>query len=168
MRRVDVMDVEQAIIRGFSEACAKLQALMAAEEKLFHHNLSPSEVHCIVMIDRLDCPNVTELAKALHMTPGGVSKLTARLAGMKAIERFHKEYNKKEVFFRLTPLGEAIKTQHEALRRMRVERDRPVYREMSEEEKECLLRFIHRYNKHLDRELEKVLSRDNGVSPHGK
>ena len=104
------MDVEQAIIRGFSEACAKLHALMAAEEKLFHYNLSPSEVHCIVMIDRLDSPNVTELAKALHMTPGGVSKLTARLSAMKAIERFHKEHNRKEVFFRLTPLGEEIKT----------------------------------------------------------
>jgi len=147
---------ERAILEGFSQMWSKLQALMAAEERVILHNVTPTEVHCIVMIDRLDSPNVTALAKALHMTLGGVSKLTRRLLRMKAIERYQREGNRKEVFFRLTPKGEEIKRQHEELHRRRLERDFAVYQAMTEAEKESLLTFVRRYNEHLDRELEKL------------
>ena len=78
---------EREILEGFSQMWSKLQALMAAEERVILHNVTPTEVHCIVMIDRLDSPNVTALAKALHMTLGGVSKLTRRLLRMKEGDR---------------------------------------------------------------------------------
>lgn len=150
------MDREREILDGFSEMWSKLQALMAAEQKIIHYNVSPSEVHCIVMIDRLELPNVTTLAKSLRMTPGGVSKLTARLLRMKAIERYQREDNKKEVLFRLTPKGEEIKRQHDELHRMRIERDLAVYQSLTEAEKDSILRFVRLYNEHLDRELEKL------------
>jgi len=150
------MTREQEILDGFSQMWSKLQALIAAEERIIHYDVSPSEVHCIVMIDRLENPNVTMLAKALHMTPGGVSKLTARLLRMKAIERYQKEGNRKEVLFRLTPRGEQIKRQHEELHRKRQERDLVVYESLTEAEKDSLLRFVRIYNEHLDRELKKL------------
>lgn len=150
------VDREQAILDGFSAMWNKLQALMAAEEKVIRYDVSPSEVHCIVMIDQLENPNVTTLARELRMTRGGVSKLTARLIRMKAIERYQREGNKKEVLFRLTPKGEEIKRQHEELHRKRIERDRAVYEALSEAEKNSILRFICLYNEHLDRELEKL------------
>lgn len=150
------MDREQEIIEGFSHMWSKLQALIAAEERVIHYDVSPSDVHCIVMIDRLETPNVTTLAKALRMTPGGVSKLAARLLRIKAIERYQKEGNKKEVLFRLTPKGEEIKRQHEELHRKRQERDLAVYQSLTEDEKESLLRFVRIYNEHLDRELQKL------------
>lgn len=153
---LSLVDREREILQGFSEMWNKLQALMAAEGKVIHYDVSPSEVHCIVMIDQLEAPNVTALAKALRMTRGGVSKLTARLQQMKAIERFQREGNRKEVLFRLTPKGEEIKRQHEELHRMRIERDRAVYEALTETEKNAILRFIRLYNAHLDRELEKV------------
>lgn len=149
-------DREREILEGFSEMWSKLQALMVAEGKVVHYDVSPSEVHCIVMIDQLEVPNVTALAKALRMTRGGVSKLTGRLQRMKAIERYQREGNRKEVLFRLTPKGEEIKKQHEELHRMRIERDRAVYEALTETEKNSILRFIRLYNEHLDRELEKA------------
>lgn len=154
------VDKEQQIIEGFSRMWGKLQALMAAEEKVIQYDVSPSEVHCIVMIDQLELPNVTALAKALRMTPGGVSKLTARLLRLKAIERYQREGNRKEVLFRLTPKGEEIKRQHEELHRRRIERDRAVFAALTEADKDCLLRCLRLYNDHLDRELEK-----RGLSP---
>lgn len=150
------MDREKEILHGFSEMWSKLQALIAAEEKVIHYDVSPSEVHCIVVIDQLELPNVTALAKALRMTRGGVSKLTARLLRMKAIERYQREDNKKEVLFRLTPKGEEIKKQHDELHRKRIERDLAVYESLTEVEKDSILRFIRLYNEHLDRELEKL------------
>lgn len=150
------MDREHEIFEGLSQMWSKLQALIAAEEKVIRYDVSPSEVHCIVMIDQLDGPNVTALAKALRMTPGGVSKLTARLLRMKAIERYQRDGNRKEVLFRLTPKGEEIKKQHEEMHRRRTERDLAVFRTMTEAEKETLLRCVRLYNAHLDRELEKL------------
>ncbi len=155
-REREVFDREQEIIEGFSQIWSKLQALTAAEEKAFRYDVSPSEVHCVVMIDQLEFPNVTTLAKALRMTPGGVSKLTARLLRMKVIERYQREGNRKEVLFRLTPVGEEIKRQHEEMHRRRIERDRAVYEALTETEKESLLRYVRLYNEHLDRELEKL------------
>lgn len=154
------MDKEQEIFEGLSHMWGKLQALIAAEEKGFRYDVSPSEVHCIVMIDQLDGPNVTTLAKALRMTPGGVSKLTARLLRMKAIERYQREGNKKEVLFRLTPVGEEIKRQHDEMHRKRMERDLAVFRTLTDAEKEVLLRYVRLYNEHLDRELEKLESKE--------
>ncbi|HLT57254.1 MAG: MarR family transcriptional regulator [Limnochordales bacterium] len=147
---------EQDIIEGLNEMWGKLQALIAAEEKVIRYDVSPSEVHCVVMIDQLETPNVTNLAKALRMTRGGVSKLTARLLRMKAIERYQREGNRKEVLFRLTPKGEEIKRQHEEMHRRRMERDRAVFQSLSEADKECLLRCVRLYNEHLDRELAKL------------
>lgn len=74
---------------------------------------------------------------------------------MKAIERYQREGNRKEVYFRLTSKGEEIKRQHEELHRKRLERDLAVYQAMTEAEKESILTFVRRYNEHLDRELEK-------------
>src|SRR5690606_1095107 len=164
IRAGDIGPREREIIEGFSQMWSKLQALIAAEERVILHDVTPSEVHCIVMIDRLGVPNVTALAKALHMTPGGGSKLTRRLLQMKAIERYQREGNRKEVLFRLTPKGEAIKKQHEELHRRRLERDFAVYQAMSEAEKESLLSFVRRYNEHLDRELEE-LARKSSRTP---
>lgn len=155
------MDKEREIFEGLSQMWGKLQALIAAEERIIRYDVSPSEVHCIVMIDQLETPNVTTLAKALRMTPGGVSKLTARLLRMKAIERYQREGNKKEVLFRLTPKGEEIKRQHEEMHRRRMERDLEVFRTMTEAEKETLLRYVRLYNEHLDRELEKLEAKDH-------
>lgn len=155
------MEREREIVEGLSQMWGKLQALIAAEGKVIRYDVSPSEVHCIVMIDQLEVPNVTTLAKALRMTPGGVSKLTARLLRMKAIERYQREGNRKEVLFRLTPKGEEIKRQHEEMHRRRTERDLAVFRTMTEAEKETLLRCVRRYNEHLDRELEKLESKED-------
>lgn len=56
-REREVFDREQEIIEGFSQIWSKLQALTAAEEKAFRYDVSPSEVHCVVMIDQLEIHN---------------------------------------------------------------------------------------------------------------
>jgi DNA-binding MarR family transcriptional regulator len=52
--------------------------------------------------------NVGELARRLGMTSGAVSQVTKKLLEKDLIEAYKKPGNRKEVFSRLTTLGERV------------------------------------------------------------
>lgn len=57
--------------------------------------------------------NVTELAEQLGITKGGVSQMIKKLEQKGLVTRYHDEFNKKEVFHKLSMKGEIIFHQHQ-------------------------------------------------------
>jgi DNA-binding MarR family transcriptional regulator len=66
-----------------------------------HH----SEVHLLEAIKFCNGANAGEIARYLGITNGAVSQVAKKLMDKALIETFQVEDNRKEVFFRLTPLG---------------------------------------------------------------
>ena len=103
----------------------------------------------LLWIARLEQPNITALAETLGMTRGGTSKATARLQEAGLVESYQLPQNRKEVYLRLTPEGEA------AAARMRRALDCLHSREMAflatlaEEEKQGALTFIEAFTRYL-------------------
>ncbi|MEC0167079.1 MarR family transcriptional regulator [Paenibacillus graminis] len=75
--------------------------------------LSHSEIHLLEAIKSKEGANVSELAAYLEITSGAVSQGTKKLLDKDLIESYKKNGNRKEVFFRLTPLGERICEGHQ-------------------------------------------------------
>jgi DNA-binding MarR family transcriptional regulator len=78
-----------------------------------HH----AEIHLLETIKAQEGANVGELARHLGMTSGAVSQVTKKLLDKGLIEAYKKPGNRKEVFSRLTALGERVceghRTHHE-------------------------------------------------------
>jgi DNA-binding MarR family transcriptional regulator len=75
--------------------------------------LSHSEIHLLEAIKSQEGANVSELAAYLEITSGAVSQGTKKLLDKELIESYKKKGNRKEVFSRLTPLGERICEGHQ-------------------------------------------------------
>ena len=65
-------------------------------------------------IGRMEPVNGITISKQFHIPKGSVSKITRRLIGHKLIEKEYLPANKKEVLFRLTPLGRELFDVHRA------------------------------------------------------
>jgi DNA-binding MarR family transcriptional regulator len=66
-----------------------------------HH----SEVHLLEAIKFCKGANAGEIARYLGITNGAVSQVAKKLMDKALVETYQAEDNRKEVFFRLTPLG---------------------------------------------------------------
>jgi DNA-binding MarR family transcriptional regulator len=74
-----------------------------------HH----AEVHLLETIKANEGANVGELARRLGMTSGAISQITKKLLDKGLIEAYKKPGNRKEVFSRLTALGEKVWEGHQ-------------------------------------------------------
>jgi DNA-binding MarR family transcriptional regulator len=74
-----------------------------------HH----AEVHMLETIKANEGANVGELARLLGMTSGAISQITKKLLDKGLIETYKKPGNRKEVFSRLTNLGERVCEGHQ-------------------------------------------------------
>ena len=73
-----------------------------------HH----SEVHLLDAIKEHDGAKASELACIMGITNGAVSQITKKLLDKALVEDYRLPGNRKEVFFRLTPLGEKVYRRH--------------------------------------------------------
>ena len=55
------------------------------------------------------------LAERLSITQGGVTQTAAKLIKKELVEKFHKDGNQKEVFYRLTDMGKTAYYTHEKI-----------------------------------------------------
>lgn len=150
------MDKGKQALEGLWEVFQMKMALESHIQKERLKGHTPSEIHCIQYVGDHSDSNVTRLASAFQMTTGGVTKLTKKLLEKGLLEAYKSPDNRKEVYFRLTPEGQAVYRIHEQLNREFDERDKPVLEHFSEGEYDCLLHFITLYNQHLSRELQKL------------
>ncbi|MDY8024817.1 MarR family transcriptional regulator [Paenibacillus polymyxa] len=78
-------------------------------------SLNLTDVHLIDCIGRHEPINVTTLADRMELSKGTVSKVSTKLLKEGWIRRTQLNDNKKEIYFRLTPLGKKLFFVHERL-----------------------------------------------------
>lgn len=76
------------------------------------HILYHSEIHTIEAINNHENVNASELSKILGITNGAVNQVTNKLINKGLIEQYKLNDNNKEVFYRLTELGETANLGH--------------------------------------------------------
>ncbi|MBK1810826.1 MarR family transcriptional regulator [Clostridium sp. YIM B02505] len=149
------MNKQEQVMMGFREVFNKMAWLNKNKMEDILNGYKSSEIHCIEYIGRNVDPNVTKLGESFYMTRGAISKLTKKLIQKGLIESYQKPENKKEVYFRLTEQGRALYKVHDELHKEFQERDKAVFEQVTEEQFDSMLKFIEKYNKHLDEELKK-------------
>ncbi|ALP36538.1 MarR family transcriptional regulator [Paenibacillus sp. 28ISP30-2] len=78
-------------------------------------SLNLTDIHVIDCIGRHEPINVTALADRIELSKGTVSKVSTKLLKEGWIRRTQLNDNKKEIYFRLTPLGKKLFLVHERL-----------------------------------------------------
>lgn len=149
------MDKKEEVLQGFAEVFNKRAWLDKVKMEQALAGYAPSEVHCIEFIGKHKDPNVTKMAESMYMTRGAISKLTKKMLKKKYIESYQKPDNKKEIYFKLTAEGKQVFDLHEQLHKEFEERDQIVFEPINDEQYEAFLKFLERYNQHLDREIQK-------------
>lgn len=76
------------------------------------HVLYHSEIHTIEAISNHENVNASELSKILGITNGAVNQVTNKLINKGLIEQYKLNDNNKEVFYKLTKLGEKANLGH--------------------------------------------------------
>lgn len=144
------MSRQEQLIAGFRDVLNKMRWLNGQEMKTVFAGYNASEIHGIEYIGDHPDVNVTRLAEAFYQTRGGISKITKKLMEKGVIQSYQKPDNKKEVYFRLTPQGEAIHRTHAKLHSAFQARDKAVFEQLTEAESDTILAFIQSYSQHLD------------------
>jgi DNA-binding MarR family transcriptional regulator len=150
------MNKEDQVIMGFRDLYNKMVWLNKDKMEDSLKGYTSSEVHCIEYIENNIDSNVTKLAETFYMTRGAISKLTQKLIKKGLIESYQKSDNKKEIYFKLTEQGKAINKIHDDLHKEFQERDKAVFEQVTEEQFDSVLRFVEKYNRHLDAEIKKL------------
>ena len=149
------MIIDERFLVGIRNVCNKMAWLNEGDMRNQFGDYTSAEVHCIEYIGKNEDSNVTRLAEAFLMTRGAISKMSKKLIKKGAIECYQKPDNKKEVYFRLSPKGNAVFELHENLHSQFLERDQEVYESITEEQYSAMIHFISEYEKHLDAEIKK-------------
>ncbi|PWW33567.1 MULTISPECIES: MarR family transcriptional regulator [Paenibacillus] len=150
------MNKEEQVLLGFRDLYNKLVWLNKDKMEESLKGYKPSEVHCIEYIEKNADSNVTKLAESFYMTRGAISKLTKKLIEKGLIESYQKSDNKKEIYFRLTEQGKVIYQIHEDLHNEFHERDKAVFEQVTDDQFDSMLKFVDKYNRHLDAEIKKL------------
>lgn len=113
-----------------------------------------SEIHMIEAIGRHPDSKLTEIAQTLNITKGTASKTIAKLVDKGLVSKYQLEKNKKEVYFRLTEMGQLAFDGHYQYHESRsadIDREFDSY---SPEDQKLILDFIRKYTEELKRYLD--------------
>jgi DNA-binding MarR family transcriptional regulator len=117
-----------------------------------HH----AEVHLLEAIKALEGANVSALARYLGMTSGAVSQVTKKLLDKGLIEAYRKPDNRKEVFSRLTALGERICEGHQKHHENMVTILREFMDRLDENETSAVYGFLDAVSRGIEEMIEKA------------
>jgi DNA-binding MarR family transcriptional regulator len=109
-------------------------------------------------------PNATRLAKALGMTKGGVSKLTAKLRKKRFILTERVTGNRKEIYYRLTADGEKIFRTHAKLHLAAEEKMIKVIRKYDDEDLAVISDFLQKTTSAVHAFVQEVCREDGEAS----
>jgi DNA-binding MarR family transcriptional regulator len=116
-----------------------------------HH----AEVHLLEAIKAHEGANVSELARHLGMTSGAISQSTKKLIDKGLIESYRKDGNRKEVFSRLTELGEKVHQGHQAHHESMIDAIREFVAGLDRKEIQAVFGFLDAVGKDVARMLDK-------------
>lgn len=120
-----------------------------------YSDLNINEVHAIDYIGRTENANVTKITNHLKITKGGVTKITKKLMLKKYISSYQIEENKKEKYFNLTEKGKEIFIKHKTLHIESINRDKKIFEDFDENEKEVISNFLDILKKDFEEKLNK-------------
>ncbi len=105
-----------------------------------------SEIHTIVAIGENPGSNMTELARIMDITKGGVQKFVKKLLAKDLIYKTQLPDNKKEVIYGLTKKGNIAYKMHEAFEQKRFGKIYEIMDAMEEKEFQVLEGFLTELN----------------------
>ena len=111
---------------------------------------TPAEAHLVESIHNHPDANANELARILGFTKSNLSLRTAKLCDKGLVERYNKDGNRKENYYRVTAKGRAL---YEAHARFHRELNRPIYQKylsFSADQKTFLCGFLKEYADYLE------------------
>ncbi|MDD3393381.1 MAG: MarR family transcriptional regulator [Anaerotignum sp.] len=134
-----------------------LLSKLTENEKL--HGFGYSEIHMISTIHSMDHANVTKIADYMHITKSAISKIAKRLIQRGCIISYMEDYNRKEVYFRLTEKGEALNTEHAKRHKLWQARDLQFLSTYSGKELTFIHQFMQDYNNYLAEKIKELEGR---------
>lgn len=149
-----------SIIKQFNKIQEKQDELSKLVSKEILHDYSCSELHCIRSIGNNEKPNVTKIANELRMTRGAISKITKKQLEKGLITSYMLDCNKKEIYFKLTELGQKIFDEHEKWHEDFEKRNNFFFEKYSEDELTLIKEFIDTYALYVDNKID-ALSKKN-------
>jgi DNA-binding MarR family transcriptional regulator len=111
--------------------------------------LYSSEIHTIVAIGKYPNSNMTEIARSMNITKGGVQKFAKKLLAKELIYKTHLPDNKKDVIFALTEKGHIAFKGHEEFEERHFGKIYYVMDAMGDKELHVLEDFLRKLNEIL-------------------
>lgn len=143
-----------SIINRFKEIYEKEEILAKITFKDGYQKYGVSDIHCLDFIGKIKNPNVTKIAERMNMTRGAISKISKKLLKNNLIIKYKKPDNDKEIYFKLTELGEVLYKQHEIKHKLWEERNNRFFENIDEKEQEIVANFLKKFNNYLDELIE--------------
>lgn len=115
-----------------------------------------TEMHCIDCIGKLDNPNVTKIALNMKLTKAAISKNIKKLINKGAVEVYKIPANKKEIYYKLTPVGQDVFDKHLKMHKMWCSKDNDFFKEFDKNELETMFKILSKYNNALQVRLKDI------------
>lgn len=151
MFRIDNIDIIMKSLKSIYEKEETLGKLAFKDE---YENYGISEIHCLDFIGKIQDPNVTKISQSMNMTRGAISKLCKKLLKNNLINKYKKPENDKEIYFKLTELGEELYRYHEIKHKQWEERNNKFFKNITKENQEIVASFLMKFNNYLDEIIE--------------
>lgn len=116
-----------------------------------NQQLYQSEIHFIDAIGISGEINASQLSDKLDITNGAVTQTAQKLIQKKLIEKYKKETNRKEVYFKLTELGIIAYQNHKAFHKELEDKIAEYLKGLSREQLEAILGLVAIAEAHLPR-----------------
>ncbi len=124
-------------------------------------NYTYAEMHCIDCIGKIENPNVTKIAQEIKLTKAAISKNIKKLLAKNAIEIYKNPTNKKEIYYKLTPIGQEVFSMHLKMHETWCNKDNEFFKQFKKEDLEILLNILSEYNKNLQGRLDNINRKDS-------
>ncbi len=148
------MDNINIIMKSFKEIYEKEETLGKLAFKGEYEKYGVSEIHCLDFIGKIKDPNVTKISQSMNMTRGAISKISKKLINSNFIDKYKKPENDKEIYFKLTELGEMLYKHHEIKHKQWEERNNKFFKNVDKEDQEVVASFLKRFNNYLEEIIE--------------
>lgn len=154
LKEVFEVDNINTIMEGLKNIYEKEEILGKLAFKGEYENYGVSEIHCLDFIGKIKDPNVTKISQSMNMTRGAISKITKKLINNNLIDKYKKPENDKEIYFKLTELGEKLYKHHEIKHKQWEERNNKFFKNITKEEQDIVASFLVKFNNYLDEIIE--------------
>lgn len=149
------------LLGRIAEFLEKQELLSRLTEHENLHEYGISEIHVIAAIGRLEEPNVSAIARRMHMTCGAISKITKKLLARGVVQSYSAPDNRQKVFFRLTAVGERLFLEHERRHSQWQQRDEGFLAQFPETLLEQVDGFLDNFNAYLEEQIKELGGADN-------